>query len=87
MSICYFGMYDYFMCNFVYCISTLWTCLFDRGERLVLPQWSVNGMGKMKDRYIELHTLEWDIQNSPCGECPYVNDCQYYYGKCPQGGD
>jgi len=40
-----------------------------------------------RDRYIELHTLEFDIQHSACGECEFINDCQYYYGKCPNGDD
>ena len=40
-------------------------------------------MGKFKDAYIELHSLEWDIQHSACGSCPY-NECQYYYNNCYQ---
>ena len=43
-------------------------------------------MSSYRDRYIELHTLAGDIENSPCGECPHVNDL-YYIGKCPQGGE
>ena len=36
--------------------------------------------------YAELHTLEWDIINSPCGDCVYrqQDNCQYYNGNCPQ---
>jgi len=33
--------------------------------------------------YIELHSIEWDIMHSPCGKCKFVDNCQYYYGKCP----
>ena len=34
--------------------------------------------------YDELHTLSWDIRNSACGECEYVNDCKYYTAEgCP----
>ena len=36
-----------------------------------------------RQEYIELHSIEWDIMHSPCGECEFVNNCQYYYGKCP----
>lgn len=40
-------------------------------------------MGSKTEKYIESHSLEWDIINSPCGECEYMDNCQYYYGKCP----
>lgn len=41
-------------------------------------------MKNYRQEYIELHSLDFDIQNSQCGECQFVNDCQHYYGKCPQ---
>ncbi len=44
-------------------------------------------MSWYRDEYNEMHTLEWDIENSDCGSCQYVNDCRYYYGACPNGGD
>lgn len=40
-------------------------------------------MGRLKDVYIEMHTLEWDIINSACGNCEFVSNCRYYYGECP----
>ena len=40
-------------------------------------------MSYYRERYVESHTLEWDIQHSACGKCEYVEDCQYYYGRCP----
>lgn len=45
-------------------------------------------MGSYRDRYIELHGLEFDFYHSACGTCPHAwkEGCQYYYGKCPQGG-
>ena len=45
--------------------------------------WSSDNMGRLKDAYIEMHTLEWDIINSACGDCEFLNNCQYYYGGCP----
>ena len=38
-----------------------------------------------KRRYVELHTLEWDLVNSVCREC-FVNgwECMYYRGECRQ---
>lgn len=39
-----------------------------------------------RSEYIELHSIEWDIEHSPCGECKFVKNCQYYYGKCPNEG-
>lgn len=35
--------------------------------------------------YNELHTLEWDLLNSPCRDC-YLNDfeCLNYLNKCRQ---
>lgn len=33
--------------------------------------------------YIELHTLEFDHDNSSCGEC-ILDDCGYYTDECPQ---
>ena len=42
----------------------------------------------LREHYIEFHTLEWDVQHSACGECEFVDDCQYYYNNCPnQGAD
>lgn len=39
------------------------------------------------DRYLvrkaEQHSLFFDIENSDCGKCKFLADCQYYYGKCP----
>ena len=26
---------------------------------------------------------EWDFYHSPCADCKHNNNCQYYYGKCP----
>ena len=37
--------------------------------------------------YDELHSLSYDISHSACGECEFVADCQYYYGKCPNMGE
>ena len=35
------------------------------------------------ERYIENHTLEFDIENSDCNECYQKHlECQYYYGEC-----
>lgn len=34
--------------------------------------------------YIASHSIDWDIENSPCGDCKYVDDCQYYKGGCPE---
>lgn len=45
--------------------------------------WSSGTMGRLKDVYIEMHTLEWDIINSACGNCEFVSNCRYYYGECP----
>ena len=44
-------------------------------------------MKTYRDRYIEMHSLEFDFYNSACGECEYGlnNDCQYYKNKCPNG--
>lgn len=45
-------------------------------------------MSYYRDRYIESHTLEWDIQHSACGKCEYVNDCRHYTSEgCPNGDD
>lgn len=45
-------------------------------------------MGSYRDRYIEMHTLEWDIEHSACRDCEHrkKEGCQYYYGNCSQGG-
>lgn len=46
-------------------------------------------MGSYMDRYIEAHSLGWDIENSACNNCPHLKKegCQYYYGNCLNGGD
>ena len=48
-------------------------------------------MGTYRDRYIEMHSLEFDYMNSDCYYCEYSRKqgCQYYYGKCPnqKGGE
>lgn len=37
-----------------------------------------------RERYIELHSLEFDIQHSVCGECEYLHDCRHYTKEgCP----
>lgn len=34
--------------------------------------------------YINLHTLDLDVQWSACGECPYINNCLHYTKQgCP----
>ena len=46
-------------------------------------------MGSYRDRYIELHTIEWDILHSACRDCEHRKKgegCQYYFNKCPHGG-
>lgn len=41
-------------------------------------------MGRMKDLYVEYHTLEFDIENSICGSCEFVDDCRHYTEEgCP----
>ena len=36
-----------------------------------------------KDAYIELHGLEFDLENSDCKDCYKKHlECLYYYGKC-----
>ena len=45
-------------------------------------------MSHWLDDYAELHTLEWDVQHSACGECEFVNDCRHYTKEgCPKGDD
>ncbi|WP_296884887.1 hypothetical protein [uncultured Methanobrevibacter sp.] len=44
-------------------------------------------MSWYRDEYIANHSLDFDIEHSACGSCQYVNDCRYYYGACPNGGD
>ena len=43
-------------------------------------------MNNYRERYVELHSIEFDIINSDCRDCEYrkKDDCQYYYGKCRQ---
>ena len=44
-------------------------------------------MNSYWNHYDEMHTLSWDIEHSACGSCPHVNNCLYYVGKCPNGGE
>lgn len=44
-------------------------------------------MSGYRDEYIANHSLDFDIEHSACGSCKYVENCQYYYGRCPNGGD
>ena len=40
-------------------------------------------MGSRIDAYIELHGLEFDLENSDCKDCYKKHlECLYYYGKC-----
>ena len=41
----------------------------------------------MRERYVELHSLEFDIEHSDCRDCEFrkKEGCQYYFNKCPQG--
>ena len=36
-----------------------------------------------REKYVELHSLDFDHENSACGSCP-LDECGYYYGNCPQ---
>lgn len=36
----------------------------------------------MNNKYIELHTLEFDHKYSACGSCK-LPECGYYYDECP----
>lgn len=36
-----------------------------------------------REKYIDLHSLEFDHENSACGSCS-LNECGYYYNECPQ---
>ena len=46
--------------------------------------WRGDSMGRMKDLYVEYHTLEFDIENSICGSCEFVDDCRHYTEEgCP----
>ncbi|WP_303736951.1 hypothetical protein [Methanobrevibacter millerae] len=37
-----------------------------------------------RDRYVEYHSLEWDIFHSPCGECEHLGNCKHYTSEgCP----
>ena len=38
-----------------------------------------------RKEYIDLHTLEFDNNNSDCGECA-LDECGYYADHCPQNG-
>ena len=42
-----------------------------------------------RDRYVENHSIEWDIEHSACKNCEYrkKQGCQYYYGRCRQGDE
>ena len=44
-------------------------------------------MKNYRERYVELHSIEWDIEHSACGDCEYrkKDNCQHYYGRCPNG--
>lgn len=45
-------------------------------------------MGRIKDYYIEYHTLEFDIINSDCGKCEFLHDCKHYTSEgCPHAKD
>lgn len=45
-------------------------------------------MGRIKDYYIEYHTLEFDIINSDCGKCEFLHDCKHYTKEgCPHAKD
>ena len=37
-----------------------------------------------RDRYIDLHGIEWDYNHSACAECT-LSECGYYYDNCPHG--
>lgn len=38
-----------------------------------------------RKEYIDLHTLEFDHENSACGDCK-CKECGYYTNECPQSG-
>ena len=41
-----------------------------------------------RSEYIELHSIEWDIEHSLCGECEYRDDCRHYTSEgCPNQED
>lgn len=40
-------------------------------------------MGSLRDKYVELHSIAFDHENSACGSCT-LEECGHYYDKCPQ---
>lgn len=46
----------------------------------------LNGSGNLmigSEKYVELHSLEFDIENSECSKCHREHlECNYYYGEC-----